>query len=59
MLKFFMGKNTPERQQYIIRNLRYELDIVEKENRNSENSKTATKKVNSSSSSDLADSEAA
>ena len=25
MLKFFMGKNTPERQQYIIRNLRYEL----------------------------------
>jgi hypothetical protein len=54
-----MGKNTPERQQYIIRNLRYELDIVEKENRNSENSKTETKKVNSSSSSDLADSEAA
>ena len=28
MLKFFMGKNTPERQQYIIRNLRFEHDIV-------------------------------
>ena len=30
MLKFFMGKNTPERQQYIIRNLRFEVDIVDK-----------------------------
>ena len=29
MLKFFMGKNTPERQEYIIRNLRFEHDIVE------------------------------
>ena len=29
MLKFFMGKNTPERQEYIIRNLRFELDLVE------------------------------
>jgi topoisomerase-4 subunit B len=29
MLKFFMGKNTPERQQYIIRNLRFDVDIVE------------------------------
>ena len=28
MLKFFMGKNTPERQQYIIRNLRFEHDVV-------------------------------
>ena len=28
MLKFFMGKNTPDRQQYIIRNLRFEHDIV-------------------------------
>ena len=26
MLKFFMGKNTPERQEYIIRNLRFEHD---------------------------------
>jgi topoisomerase-4 subunit B len=31
MLKFFMGKNTPERQDYIIRNLRFELDLVEDE----------------------------
>ena len=31
MLKFFMGKNTPERQQYIIRNLRFDVDIVEKQ----------------------------
>jgi topoisomerase-4 subunit B len=31
MLKFFMGKNTPERQEYIIRNLRFELDLVEDE----------------------------
>jgi topoisomerase-4 subunit B len=29
MLKFFMGKNTPERQQYIIRNLRFEHDVLE------------------------------
>jgi len=29
MLKFFMGKNTPDRQEYIIRNLRFEHDIVE------------------------------
>ena len=26
-----MGKNTPERQEYIIRNLRFEHDIVEEE----------------------------
>jgi len=31
MLKFFMGKNTPDRQQYIIRNLRFEHDIVEED----------------------------
>jgi len=31
MLKFFMGKNTPERQQYIIRNLRFQHDVVEGE----------------------------
>ena len=29
MLKFFMGKNTPERQEYIIRNLRFEHDLVD------------------------------
>jgi topoisomerase IV subunit B len=28
MLKFFMGKNTPDRQEYIIRNLRFEHDLV-------------------------------
>ena len=31
MLKFFMGKNTPERQEYIIRNLRFEHDLVDDE----------------------------
>ena len=31
MLKFFMGKNTPDRQEYIIRNLRFEHDIVDDE----------------------------
>ena len=31
MLKFFMGKNTPDRQEYIIRNLRFEHDIVEED----------------------------
>ncbi len=31
MLKFFMGKNTPDRQEYIIRNLRFEVDVVEEE----------------------------
>ena len=31
MLKFFMGKNTPIRQEYIIRNLRFEHDLVEEE----------------------------
>jgi topoisomerase-4 subunit B len=29
MLKFFMGKNTPERQEYIIRNLRFEHDLAD------------------------------
>lgn len=31
MLKFFMGKNTPERQEYIIRNLRFEHDLIDGE----------------------------
>ena len=31
MLKFFMGKNTPTRQEYIIRNLRFEHDLVKDE----------------------------
>ena len=29
MLDFYMGKNTPERQSFIIENLRVELDLVE------------------------------
>ncbi len=29
MLEFYMGKNTPERQQFIIENLKVELDIIE------------------------------
>ncbi|ANW96692.1 DNA topoisomerase IV [Wenyingzhuangia fucanilytica] len=29
MLEFYMGKNTPDRQDFIIDNLKYELDIIE------------------------------
>ncbi|MFP6873735.1 MAG: DNA topoisomerase IV subunit B [Verrucomicrobiales bacterium] len=29
MLQFYMGKNTPDRQQFIIENLKVELDIVD------------------------------
>ena len=29
MLTFYMGKNTPERQNFIIENLRVELDVIE------------------------------
>ena len=29
LLKFYMGKNTPDRQGFIIENLRVELDLVE------------------------------
>src|SRR5699024_6082007 len=29
LLKFYMGKNTPERQEFIIDNLRVELDTIE------------------------------
>ncbi|HMD61257.1 MAG TPA: type IIA DNA topoisomerase subunit B, partial [Opitutaceae bacterium] len=29
LLSFFMGKNTPERQEFIIENLRVEKDVVE------------------------------
>jgi topoisomerase IV subunit B len=31
LLEYFMGKNTPDRQQHIIQNLRIELDVVEDE----------------------------
>jgi topoisomerase-4 subunit B len=29
ILKFYMGKNTPDRQEFIIDNLRQEVDLVE------------------------------
>jgi topoisomerase-4 subunit B len=29
MLNFYMGKNTPDRQEFIIDNLKVELDLIE------------------------------
>jgi topoisomerase-4 subunit B len=29
MLEFYMGKNTPDRQKFIIENLKFELDVIE------------------------------
>jgi topoisomerase-4 subunit B len=29
LLEFYMGKNTPDRQEFIINNLKVELDTVE------------------------------
>jgi topoisomerase-4 subunit B len=31
LLKYFMGKNTPERQQFIIENLKVEKDLIKEE----------------------------
>jgi topoisomerase-4 subunit B len=31
LLEFYMGKNTPDRQEFIINNLKVELDVVEKD----------------------------
>ena len=31
MLEFYMGKNTPDRQKFIIENLKVELDTIEEE----------------------------
>ena len=31
ILTYYMGKNTPERQQFIIDNLKIEKDLVEEE----------------------------
>ena len=31
ILKFYMGKNTPDRQKFIIQNLKVEQDIVEED----------------------------
>ena len=39
MLKFFMGKNTPDRQEYIIRNLRIQHDLVDEEEESSSEEK--------------------
>jgi topoisomerase-4 subunit B len=30
-LSFYMGKNTPERQKFIINNLKVELDLIDSE----------------------------
>jgi topoisomerase-4 subunit B len=29
LLSFYMGKNTPDRQDFIIKNLKVELDVLE------------------------------
>jgi topoisomerase-4 subunit B len=34
LLSFYMGKNTPSRQEFIINNLKVELDLVEEEHEN-------------------------
>jgi topoisomerase-4 subunit B len=31
LLEFYMGKNTPDRQEFIINNLKVEVDLVEEE----------------------------
>ena len=31
LLSFYMGKNTPDRQDFIIKNLKVDLDVIEKE----------------------------
>jgi topoisomerase IV subunit B len=31
LLEFYMGKNTPDRQEFIIKNLRIELDEIKDE----------------------------
>lgn len=59
MLKFFMGKNTPERQEYIIRNLRFEHDLADegsdKDNPNLEEGQPAVvKEVSTSEKSEAA-----
>ncbi len=37
LLQFYMGKNTPDRQEFIINNLKVELDLVEVEEENQTN----------------------
>ncbi len=31
LLEYYMGKNTPQRQDFIIENLKVELDLIEDE----------------------------
>ena len=31
LLTFYMGKNTPQRQEFIIKNLKVESDVIEEE----------------------------
>ena len=31
VLEYYMGKNTPDRQEFIIQNLKVELDLVEED----------------------------
>ena len=61
MLKFFMGKNTPERQQYIIRNLRFDIDIVDDDEKTEgeDDLNGKKKKVVSSPNNEVKDDEAA
>ena len=48
MLKFFMGKNTPDRQEYIIRNLRIQHDLVDEEEDSSSEEKISETEEESS-----------
>ena len=32
LLSYYMGKNTPDRQEFIINNLKFELDAIDEEN---------------------------
>ncbi|RZJ99914.1 MAG: hypothetical protein EOO43_25560, partial [Flavobacterium sp.] len=41
LLEYYMGKNTPDRQQHIIRNLRIEKDEVEQEEKDEEDLEVA------------------
>ena len=45
MLKFYMGKNTPERQEFIIDNLRVEHDMAEDEGETEEKPKDNVKTI--------------
>jgi topoisomerase-4 subunit B len=31
LLSFYMGKNTPDRQEFIIKNLKVDLDVIEEQ----------------------------